>query len=203
MGSVYTQALVGVLLCSLLVACGGGGSSSGGGGNGGLITTDPANRGTTGGFGGQGEPSGATYSVTYEYYTVTGSTNEQLMDSMDKNGAGVNMWAWIGWDLDWSKCCPVRTHSNMVIELPRWDPPAGVDPALINTWNRTVEMMRIHELVHRDIRIRMLNDMFRVLTENGPDVDAEVQGIIQRQKREHQEFDNWSGPNSEILPIRL
>lgn len=203
MGICSRRAAIVVLLCSVLLACGGGSSSSGGGGTGSSAATDPANHGTTGGFGGQGEPSGATYNVTYEYYSVTGSTNEELMDSMDKNGAGVNMWAWIGWDLNWSKCCPVKAHSNMVIKLPRWDPPAGVDPALLDAWNQTVEMMRIHELVHRDIRIRMLNEMFRVLTENRPDVDAEVQRIIQRQKREHREFDNWSSTNSEILPIRL
>lgn len=75
--------------------------------------------------------------------------------------AGYTDWT-TAWTFDWrgaadGRTCSVTRGSVEVearLTLPRWKPPANVDPALVRGWERFLERLRMHELGHVTIALQ-------------------------------------------------
>ncbi len=99
-----------------------------------------------------------------ESYWVTGSTREQLAESMALLGPrrGKQRYAaYTDWELRWSMASVEREGGFgpgeidvcvlVTITMPRWHPPPTASPSLVETWQLEMRELLLHEEGHRDI----------------------------------------------------
>lgn len=110
-------------------------------------------------------PPGVSGRTSVVYYNVTGNTVEEIRADMRRLGPKVGggtffaearspmRWNW-RLDRTGSSYCSIRDVTvtiNAEITLPRWTPPDGADPDLIDEWNRFLAALETHEAGHKDI----------------------------------------------------
>jgi predicted secreted Zn-dependent protease len=83
--------------------------------------------------------------VTTEYYTVTGSTIEELRQQMtDKGPKG--FWGYAEWRVNWSSTCNVNLR--ITYTYPRWANREKASPKLRARWDRFIANLITHEKGH-------------------------------------------------------
>ena len=115
----------------------------------------------------------------FVYYDIQGTTAQELYDSMDVHGPALDpqgKYRAIGLAsarFDWDMRCVCKGQKCVLkidsfrlketIVLPRWEPPRGVSPTLVFTWNSFVKMVKKHELTHRAVDTRIAKELLRAL----------------------------------------
>jgi predicted secreted Zn-dependent protease len=122
-------------------------------------------------------PAGITGHTTLVYYDVHGSTFSEVAADMRAKGAkllGGNyvgearspmQWRWRA-DQTQTNYCTIRDviiTVNSEITLPRWTPPAEVEPGLVDEWKRFMAALEIHEAGHKDISAKAGREIVRKL----------------------------------------
>jgi predicted secreted Zn-dependent protease len=111
--------------------------------------------------------------ATMIYYTITGSTANELRQEMSKLGTldpddGLRYDARTDWYISWnwpgygeSECDLSQTSINYDIKVtvPFWKPSSDIDPALVNRWNHYMNNLAMHEQGHVNI---ILNHYLKV-----------------------------------------
>jgi predicted secreted Zn-dependent protease len=98
--------------------------------------------------------------ATIEYYTVGGTTADEIRDNLNAVRArytGANYDAYTSWRVSWNwtgygtRNCDlnsVRVLYTAHVVLPRWQQPVNADPALIIKWNNYLSALIQHEQGH-------------------------------------------------------
>lgn len=101
--------------------------------------------------------------ISTNYYTVTGSTLPELWESMLQVrpwSTNLNFNARTDWGMeyrytarvtreDWKwSFRSISVQTKVTVSLPRWTPPPGADPALVDAWARFQKGVGLHELGH-------------------------------------------------------
>jgi predicted secreted Zn-dependent protease len=114
-------------------------------------------------------------------YDIEGSTADQLaaqikeLGPTDPENQGGSFAGYartrFAWDVDESvplgakgqRCMieSVDVYVDVWITLPRWEPPGSASSALIAEWSRYVDRLRVHELGHKDIAVRLAKEAAR------------------------------------------
>ncbi|HEX4600005.1 MAG TPA: DUF922 domain-containing protein, partial [Gemmatimonadales bacterium] len=110
-------------------------------------------------------------------YVITGSSVAELVDAMRRLGpreSGTPVDALTAWDLESSyregtaagDCAlrEVRVRLTVTVTLPRWDPPADAPARLVESWQRFLEHVKLHEAGHRAIAEQSARDLAAALT---------------------------------------
>ena len=95
------------------------------------------------------------------YYEITGSREEDLVREMSRKGPknpDGKYWAVTDAHVSWSydvrlqggACVVVKPSVlvSIVITLPSWKPPAGIDAKIVAKWNRMLDALKKHEEEH-------------------------------------------------------
>ena len=83
--------------------------------------------------------------VTTEYYTVTGSTIEELRKQMTAKGPK-GFWAYAEWRVNWSAQCVVNLR--ITYTYPRWTNREKASPKLRAHWDKFIANLITHEKGH-------------------------------------------------------
>jgi len=109
----------------------------------------------------QPQESGCDKEPKISPYIVTGTTAEELENSILSNGPvdeqGVRRYAYTAWKVSWS--WPFDTEGkpefekstltcNVNIMIPKWDPPSNVDTQLRKRWEQLSAAILSHEMNH-------------------------------------------------------
>ncbi|RIL09657.1 MAG: hypothetical protein DCC75_06055 [Proteobacteria bacterium] len=99
--------------------------------------------------------------VAIQYYQVSGSTYEELSGSLRQNAiiarTGTLHTAKVDWKINWKfekdedgkyDFHNPKLSYEMVVTLPSWSPPPGVDPQLVERWDRLLKALITHEHGH-------------------------------------------------------
>ncbi len=95
-------------------------------------------------------------SARMDYYTVYGSTAEELRQSLNVSGPG-GYDAYTGWYVNWSwpgyggDQCQLKLAAmewDVYVTFPRWSPPWDASQELIDEWTQYVNLLAAHETVH-------------------------------------------------------
>lgn len=110
------------------------------------------------------------------HYPVSGTTAEELRQSMRVSGPTEDGRSWYGyatWHVRWRfeyapepggcRIQEVDVSFRSRIRLPRWHPPADADEELVSSWRTFVAALREHEYGHRDIGARAATEILRRL----------------------------------------
>src|SRR6187402_2614607 len=172
---------------------GGGGASSG---NGGSSNGGSSGTGEEAGAGAEAGAAGApndgscespfetldithlTTTETLEPYTVTGSTANQIRQSIDAN-RGRDYDAYTSWYLSWSYAdCSgggLVVTADVVYSVPEWDEPSGAPAELVESWQTYMAALFCHEYGHARLGLQAANDTYSELSsiDAGGDCDAQ------------------------------
>jgi predicted secreted Zn-dependent protease len=91
-----------------------------------------------------------------DYYTIYGSTAEELRQSLNESGPGgydaytgwyVN-WSWPGYGGDQCQLTLAALEWDLYVTFPSWSPPWDASQELIDEWTQYVNLLAAHETVH-------------------------------------------------------
>jgi predicted secreted Zn-dependent protease len=116
-------------------------------------------------------------SFRVEYFAIHGVTARQLRDDLTRLGpvgdTGIPGDAYTEYRVAWRfsmrmndgvcRADHVVVDLDVTMQLPRWDPPAGVSPQLIDTWKRFSKVLREHEDGHHRLAIAAAKEVRRRL----------------------------------------
>jgi predicted secreted Zn-dependent protease len=105
--------------------------------------------------------------VSEELYDIRGSTAQELSLEMFRLGPsgeeGRRSSGYTAWNIDWrfrpesrgSACMAswVEVQADIVITLPRWNPPPDAPRELRSQWDTYLAALRAHEEGHRDLAV--------------------------------------------------
>ena len=106
--------------------------------------------------------------VTYEYYSVTGSSLQEVQDAMGANGPQ-GFWAYTTWNVSWTGDCTIRVDVTMT--LPALDEYADLYDEEFAEWDRMIEALEEHEFGHVGSGIGFAHDIESISCDV-PDVAA-------------------------------
>lgn len=129
-----------------------------------LLAACAGNPSATGGVS-VGLPPDVRFNQRVETYEVTGADHAALgrgiRSAPPKAGRGQRFPGYYEWYLSWryetwreGPVCRVSRAFiaiNSVVTMPKWTPPAGADPALVEDWKRFIGALATHEAGHRDL----------------------------------------------------
>ena len=167
--------------------------------------------------------------LKYVYYDIQGSTARELYDQMDRRGPAIDSNSGlraIGMAMakyDWAaKCickgsrCHLKATKFVLREtivLPRWTPPRGTSHRLVSSWGQFATMVKKHELIHRDIDVRIGKDLLRKLKLMKPKSSCkkiqsaatklEKKKLAERLGSDHERFHREFYTNAARNPYRL
>ena len=151
----------------------GGSAGHGGGGA-------AAAAGTSGAAGAGGEPSSACVnpletvdvsrlltSEVLEPYVVTGSTANQIRQSINQN-RDMEYDAYTGWYVGWRFADCFGNGLSVTVDLtysfPEWEPSASASPQLIASWETYMDALFCHEYGHAKHGLDCANEVFTALS---------------------------------------
>jgi predicted secreted Zn-dependent protease len=116
-------------------------------------------------------------SFRVESFDIHGITARQLRDDLTRRGpvgeTGIPGDAYTEYRIAWrfsmrmnEGICRVENvvvDLDVTMQLPRWNPPAGVSPPLIDTWKRFSKVLREHEDGHHRLAIAAAQEVRRKL----------------------------------------
>jgi predicted secreted Zn-dependent protease len=116
-------------------------------------------------------------SFRVENFTIRGATARELRDELNRLGpvgeTGIRGDGYTEYRIAWKfsmrlkdgvcRADNVAVDLDVTMRLPRWDPPPGVAPELIATWDRFSEVLREHEDGHHRLAIAAAREVRRKL----------------------------------------
>lgn len=136
--------------------------------------------------------SNLTVDDVVETYTVTGSSANEIRQSINATRDG-DYDAFTSWYLTWRYSNDACDGSGLVLlveiaySLPEWDEPPAADPALADEWDAYMDALYCHEYGHARIGLEAANEVYTTLSaiDAGGDcsaqqtqADAEFQRIL-------------------------
>lgn len=157
--------------------------------------------------------SGDTIQIDFEnatmiYYTITGSTANELRQEMSKLGPldpddGLHYDARTDWYISWtwpgygkSECDLMQTSINYDIKVtvPLWKPPSDIDPGLVDRWNHYMNNLMLHEQGHVNIILNHYLKVKEAIQAATCDTAEEAAQEAANELRVlHQEYDKQTG----------
>ncbi|WP_183359069.1 DUF922 domain-containing protein [Geomonas limicola] len=138
----------------------------------------------------------------YQYYDIDGVSADDLRAQMKRNGTTWNdgnvYAALTTWDIRYHyditskdgryELCDISTDVDIVFHMPRLSPGAKAPLPLKTTWEGYYQHLQTHESGHRDIAVRIGEDLYRELAALGSsasrkDLDREAQTLIKTEFR--------------------
>lgn len=108
------------------------------------------------------------------YYTIEGTTLEQLGEQMRRLGpkdGEIPRYAATEYDIRWTyrlrprvqRCTltDIEVGARILVTFPRWDPPDGTALGSWERWQRFSDALRSHEIGHRDLALRAAGKILR------------------------------------------
>ena len=154
------------------------------------------------------DPGVLKVSESVEYHDVDARTLEEFVEALrarpagdDEAGAAARTRAalQVGYKLvpDDAGCRVVGlgVQLDVVMHLPRWQPPEGLRPAIRGQWERMKTGIELHEQGHRDIALdagRFLAERLEAVPTAGRDCDAVGRAILRERikaQMRHQNID--------------
>ena len=145
-------------------------------------------------------------SFRVENFTIRGATARELRDELTRLGpvgeTGIRGDGYTEYRIAWKfsmrlkdgvcRADNVAVDLDVTMRLPSWDPPAGVAPQLITTWNRFSEVLREHEDGHHRLAIAAAREVRRKLrarakTSSCEALKAKLNGRANQVLREYRE----------------
>ena len=116
-------------------------------------------------------------SFRVENFTIRGATARELRDELTRLGpvgeTGIRGDGYTEYRIAWKfsmqqkdgvcRADNVAVDLDVTMRLPSWNPPAGVAPELIATWDRFSEVLREHENGHHRLAIAAAREVRRKL----------------------------------------
>ncbi|HVH09017.1 MAG TPA: DUF922 domain-containing protein [Gemmatimonadales bacterium] len=114
-----------------------------------------------------------------QYYDIDGTSPGELREQIKRLGPrdeGAPRDALTVWNLEWAyheatgpsggSCGlrDVRVTLDLETTLPRWTPPQGASPSLVQTWRTYLDHVKVHEAGHRRIAEQNARDLMNALT---------------------------------------
>lgn len=139
------------------------------------------------------------------FYNVSGSTASEIVDSIhasrptDPYHSNQAFDALTTWRITWTWSgygqaeCDLETavvdYENEV-EFPRWNPPADASPELIQSWNRYIENLALHEKGHVDKTVKYYQEV-KTAIQNATclTADAAAQQALEALNAENESYD--------------
>ncbi|HWP07437.1 MAG TPA: DUF922 domain-containing protein [Polyangiaceae bacterium] len=165
----------------------GSGGTAGGGGTGGSVTLggsggEAASAGSSELAGAGGQPDGPSRtcedpldtvdvsrleaSEAFEPYAVTGSTANQIRQSINQNRGmdydAYTSW-YVGWQYDDCDGNGLVVTVNVTYQYPEWTPPASGATELSESWDTYMDALFCHEYGHAKNGLDCANDVFTAL----------------------------------------
>lgn len=115
------------------------------------------------------DTSNLTVEEAVETYTVTGSSANEIRQSINANRDG-DYDAFTSWYLTWQYSNAACDGSGLVVlveidySLPEWDEPPDADPALVDEWNTYMDALVCHEYGHAKFGLDAANDVYSALS---------------------------------------
>jgi predicted secreted Zn-dependent protease len=116
-------------------------------------------------------PPVALEGATVTWFDLTGSDRIDLIESCahdcPRDEAGIPVaslttwkagWSWTPRATDTCEIMDTTVEVDVSVDLPRWDPPADADPALVDEWRGYLVALSRHERGHIDLVHRMARD---------------------------------------------
>jgi len=135
---------------------------------------------------------------SFQYYDIDGLTQDELRSQMKRNGTTWNdgkvYAALTCWDIRYHydvnstdgkfRLTGVRTDVDIVFHMPRLIPSAKTPNDLKTSWNEYLEHLQTHESGHRDLAIKIGEEIYQALSSlgnfaNKSDLDRAAQAVVQ------------------------
>lgn len=122
--------------------------------------------------------SNPNVTVKTNYYTITGSTAQQLRQQMNQKGhidplSGRRYDAYTGWQISWyynttlnnnqCKLHSAKVNTTITFTLPQWKIPSNASQALQTKWNKYINALIQHEKGHEQNGILASNEILQRL----------------------------------------
>jgi predicted secreted Zn-dependent protease len=150
---------------------------------------------------------GIALTINTTYYSIGGSTAQELRDEMNRRGPG-NSDAYTRWYVSWTyprvtgeNGCDsglVEVSVSVDFTLPQWTPPANADHELVKRWEQYMTALQIHENGHQDIAVAAGRDVLQALSalpaypscdELDHSMNASGQAILKRYRQQELLYD--------------
>lgn len=146
--------------------------------------------------------------ATMIYYTITGSTANELRQEMSKLGPldpddGLHYDARTDWYISWTwpgygkgECDLMQTSINYDIKVtvPLWKLPSDIDPGLVDRWNHYMNNLMLHEQGHVNIILNHYLKVKEAIQAATCDTAEEAAQEAANELRVlHQEYDKQTG----------
>ncbi len=157
------------------------------------------------------DPSGAAPTVVagtvtgavMQYYDVTGTSAAEIRASMDAlgplDGSGARNDAFTTWNIDWtwplnpdSSCIlsSATISTTIAVTFPRWLPPTGASPPLIERWNTYQGALVTHESGHVSFVVTTAADVLAAIKGATCDTaEAAAQAVVLRIRQHDADYD--------------
>jgi predicted secreted Zn-dependent protease len=137
------------------------------------------------------------------YYEISGSTEAELRDQLNRRapvapdgyrGDALTIW-YIRWKWDGygTEDCDLRSVTatyDIKVTMPRWDPPKGASPELIEKWNKYMLALAGHEKAHVDNVVANLPNVINAIRRaTCSTAEAKAQEVLAGIRRNDAEFD--------------
>jgi predicted secreted Zn-dependent protease len=115
------------------------------------------------------DTSDLTVDEAVDTYTVTGSTADEIRQSINANRDG-DFDAFTSWYLTWQYSTSACDGSGLVVlveiaySLPEWDEPPAADAALVDEWNAYMDALLCHEYGHARFGLEAANEVYTELS---------------------------------------
>lgn len=121
-----------------------------------------------------------TVDVTYETYTITGTTLDNLKSAMAAEGPN-GYWAYTVWYVNWTGDCGLTVAAT--ITLPELDADAELSDADIAEFDRMLAALDAHELGHVDFGIGFAEEVQSL------DCDLDVAAVQEPWLEQERQYD--------------
>jgi predicted secreted Zn-dependent protease len=116
-------------------------------------------------------------SFRIEYFAIRGTTAQQLRADLSRLGpvgeTGIRGDGYTEYRIAWKftmtlndgvcRASDANVDLDVIMRLPRWNPPAGVPKRLVDTWERFSQVLREHEDEHHRLAIAAAREVQREL----------------------------------------
>lgn len=134
-----------------------------------------------------------------EYYDVGGSTAQEIRNNLNHSHRNGGFDGHTGWNVSWSwpgygrADCDLATtdlDTRIRVRLPRWQPPANADPALVLHWNNYAGNLALHEQGHVQLARQGFAKMQQILqTSTCAEADAKLNLVLGEMRQADLRYD--------------
>jgi predicted secreted Zn-dependent protease len=125
------------------------------------------------------------------FYTVTGSTANEIRNSLNQNRPG-SYDGWAQWHFTWSGCQDggVQVNYTITVDFPQWSLPANPSGTLVQSWNLYINALALHEQGHVDLVMAAVPDFIDTL-QNVPcnEINATANAMLAEINHVNEQYD--------------